>query len=118
MSLDAYNEHIKFQDLLQQLPATLQLQFQLSNLITQAHKAFVDINLFTMTLQDERTLDSAIKKLNSQIDSIEWKAVSGRYAWPQSMLEINSSSKQVTPFSSQLRGRKSMQCIFSNHPIP
>jgi hypothetical protein len=87
MSLDAYNEHAKFKDILLQLPATLQLQFHLANTLARAHKTFVDLNLLTMTLQQERALDSVLKKLNSEIDSIESKAVSGMYMPPDSMLE-------------------------------
>jgi hypothetical protein len=79
MSLDAYNEHANFKELLLQLPATLQLQFQLANTLSRAHKTFVDLNLITMTSKQERGLDSVLRKLNNEIDSIESKVISSKY---------------------------------------
>ena len=78
MSLDAYNEQPKFKDILQQLPAALQIQLQLATILVRAHKSFVELSWLTMTLQQERALDSTLKKLNSQIDSIELNGASGK----------------------------------------
>jgi hypothetical protein len=89
MSLDAYNEHAKFKDIILQLPVTLQLQFHLANTIIRAHKAFVDLNLLSMTLQQERDLDSVLRKLNSQLNGIESKAVSSEYISPDSVVEAH-----------------------------
>jgi hypothetical protein len=100
MSLDAYNEQPKFKELLDQLPATLQLQFRVANTLARAHKTFVDLNMLTMTLQQERTLDSVLKMLNNQIDSIEAKAVSGQYL-----------SLKSIPFTHIFsRGRQPLRC--------
>jgi hypothetical protein len=79
MSLDTYNEQPGFKDMLQQLPVTLQLQFQLSTILARAHKTFEELGLLTMNVQQERTLDSVLKMLSSQIDSIESNATSGKY---------------------------------------
>lgn len=79
MSFDTYNEQSRFKDILQQLPATLQLQLQLATILARAHKTFVELGLLTMTLQQERALDSVLRMLSSQIDSIESKAASGKY---------------------------------------
>jgi hypothetical protein len=87
MSLNAYNEQAKFKVILLQLPASLQLQFHLANALAQAHKTFVDLNLAVMTSQQERILETILKKMNSDIDSVESRAVSGKDTSLDFMLE-------------------------------
>jgi hypothetical protein len=90
MSLDAYNEQPNFKNVLLRLPKTLQLQFHLANTLIRAHKTFVDLDLITMTLQQERALDSILKMLHSQVDSIESGAVSGKSVSTHALLEADS----------------------------
>jgi hypothetical protein len=117
MSLDVYNEQAKFKDILLLLPATLQLQFQLANTLARAHKIFVGLNLLTITPQKERYLDSVLKKLNAQIDSIESQAVPSKYLVLRIHARSLFSHQQVTLFISRWRGKKSMQCISLNRRI-
>jgi hypothetical protein len=105
MSLDSYNENANFKHMLLKLPATLQLQFRLANTLAQAHRTFVDLNLLTMTLQQEHALDSVLNKLNSQIDNIESKTVFGQYKCSESMLEAYLQTREGRLFHRDCKAR-------------
>ncbi|KAF2494481.1 hypothetical protein BU16DRAFT_487600 [Lophium mytilinum] len=71
VSYEIYNEQIHFKALLEKLPATLRIQIQISNVITRAHKALLELGLLSMTPQQERTMDALLKGFNAELDSLE-----------------------------------------------
>ncbi|KAF2674678.1 hypothetical protein BT63DRAFT_419960 [Microthyrium microscopicum] len=113
MSLEAYNEQPRFKDALAELAPTLQLQFKLSSIIIRAQKAFVALNLQTMTLQDEHALDLVLERLNSQIDRIESGLISS-----SDLIYIAVARHEVTAMhffkSPETSNVKSCQSIFSS----
>ncbi|KAI9706882.1 MAG: hypothetical protein M1820_004661 [Bogoriella megaspora] len=77
VSFEIYNEQEHFKTLLEKLPATLRIQTQISNIITRAHKRLLDLGLFSMTTQQERTMDALLQGFNTELDSLENLASSG-----------------------------------------
>ncbi|KAK9320890.1 hypothetical protein V1517DRAFT_194027 [Lipomyces orientalis] len=71
VSFEIYNEQIHFKTLLEKLPVTLRIQIQISNVITRAHKALLDLGLLSMTPQQERTMDALLDGFNTELDSLE-----------------------------------------------
>ncbi|KAK3080568.1 hypothetical protein LTS18_000178, partial [Coniosporium uncinatum] len=70
-SLDVYNEQEQFKSLLQKLPPSLRVQLRLNGIIERAHKALLEVGLLTMTLQQERTMDSLLRVFESEISGAE-----------------------------------------------
>jgi transcriptional regulatory protein LEU3 len=77
-SLDLYNEQEQFKDTLGQLPESIKLQLQLTDLINRANKTFLELGLLSMTKQQERTLDSLLRMFNNQLDGIRIEEPSGK----------------------------------------
>jgi transcriptional regulatory protein LEU3 len=71
ISFENFNEQIKLKWLVEKLPATLRIQFQISNIIIRAYKTFLDLGLLSMTPQQERTMDAFLKGFNAELDQIE-----------------------------------------------
>ncbi|KAF2471500.1 uncharacterized protein BDR25DRAFT_20355 [Lindgomyces ingoldianus] len=71
VSFEIYNEQIQFKTLLEKLPVTLQIQIQISNIVTRAHKTLLDLGLLSMTTQQERTMDALLKGFITELDSLE-----------------------------------------------
>ncbi|KAF2665982.1 hypothetical protein BT63DRAFT_45829 [Microthyrium microscopicum] len=71
ISFEPYNEQEKFKSILQQLPATIQLQLQLSTLVVRAQKTFLEFVASPLDPQQERTLDTVLQMLNSQLDTLQ-----------------------------------------------
>lgn len=77
VSFELYNENLLLQNLLEKLPLTLRIQFQISNIITRAHKSLLDLGLLSMTTQQERTMDGLLKGFSTELDSLENLVSSG-----------------------------------------
>ena len=78
VSFEIYNEQTDFKNLLEKLPVTLRIQIQISNIISRAHKTLLDLGLFSMTPQQERTMDALLKGFSTELDSPENLASSSR----------------------------------------
>lgn len=76
-SFEFSNEETNFKSLLEKLPVTLNLQFQISNIISRAHRILLDFGLILMTPQKERTLDVLLKGFNKELDGLENPSLSG-----------------------------------------
>jgi transcriptional regulatory protein LEU3 len=74
--LEVFNEQAHFRTLLEELPPTFQLQIRISSIISSSQKAFLELGLFTMTLQQERTMDSLIKVFDTELSKLELKVSS------------------------------------------
>jgi hypothetical protein len=79
-SLEVYHEQIQFKSLLEKLPLTFKLQLQISSIIANSQKAFLELGLVEMTIQQERTMDSLIKIFDVDLGNLKPTASS---AWDQ-----------------------------------
>ncbi|MCJ1313725.1 hypothetical protein MMC25_007405 [Agyrium rufum] len=77
VSFEIYNEQPHFKSILEKLPKTLKCQVRISNIITRAHKALLDLGLLVMTLQQERTMDALLSGFNRDLDNLEDPLASG-----------------------------------------
>lgn len=77
-SVDIYTEQEQFKHILQHLSTDLQLQLRLSNTMARAQRTFVQFASPELSKQQERTLDSVIQMLTSQLDTIEHNTSSGK----------------------------------------
>ncbi|KAF2103516.1 hypothetical protein NA57DRAFT_72491 [Rhizodiscina lignyota] len=75
-SVDTYTEQDQFKRILPQLPAELQLQLQLATIMSRAQRTFVQFGLPKLSSQQERTLDSVLQMVTTQLDTVESRASS------------------------------------------
>lgn len=77
-SLDVYTEQEQFKRVLQQLSTDLQLQLRLANTMAGAQRIFVQFASPELSTQQQRTLDSVVQMLITQLDTIEHNISSGK----------------------------------------
>jgi transcriptional regulatory protein LEU3 len=73
-----YNEQTQLKALMEELPSSFKLQIQISSITARSQKAFVELGLVDMTVQQERTMDSLLKIFDVELTNLEQKASS---AW-------------------------------------
>ena len=64
--------------MLLQLPADLQLQLQLTHIMTRVQKTFTQFSSGKLTIQQEQVLDSVLSMVTSQFDVLEFTTSSSR----------------------------------------
>lgn len=65
--------------LLERLPATINLQLQISNMMSRVQQALLDLGLLVMDAQQERTMEALLKSFQTELDGIGKDASSGDY---------------------------------------
>ncbi|KAF2704755.1 hypothetical protein K504DRAFT_415923 [Pleomassaria siparia CBS 279.74] len=71
VSLELYNEQPQLKALLEMLPTTIRVQFQISDIITRAQKALLGLGLHSMTPQQERAMDALLKGFGIELDRLD-----------------------------------------------
>ncbi|KAF2030721.1 hypothetical protein EK21DRAFT_64788 [Setomelanomma holmii] len=71
VSFDLCSEQVNLKALLEQLPTSLQLRLDLSNIMSRANKALLDLGLASMTVQQERTMDALTKGFRSEVETLK-----------------------------------------------